>query len=290
MSAAEPTPRLIIFDGHGIIFRAYFAPREPLVVPKTGEVVTAVYGFASTLLRTFDELKPTHIAMAMDTAKPTFRHKEDAQYKAHRPPILRKTSRPRSTAAARSSRPSTSPSTRWTATRPTMSLPLSPTKPSSTAWKPGSSPSTATSSSSSALASTSSCSAPYQRDTVLYDSAAKVRDRYGIDPEQMVDFKGLKGDASDNISGVPGIGEKTAIQLLNQYATIEAIYEHLDDVTPPRAQKALRAHRDEALHSKRMATIVPRCGPSPSTSTPPAPSATTRPRCSPFSKSWSSAA
>ena len=255
MSAAEPTPRLIIFDGHGIIFRAYFAPREPLVVPKTGEVVTAVYGFASTLLRTFDELKPTHIAMAMDTAKPTFRHKEDAQYKAHRPPIPEdlpaQIDRCREVVeafnipiyemdgyeaddvlAALADQAVEHGLETWIVTLDSDLIQL--VRPGVNVFM----------------------FRPYQRDTVLYDSAAKVRDRYGIDPEQMVDFKGLKGDASDNISGVPGIGEKTAIQLLNQYATIEAIYEHLDDVTPPRAQKALRAHRDEALHSKRMATIV----------------------------------
>ena len=83
-----------------------------------------------------------------------------------------------------------------------------------------------------------------------------MRDRYGIDPIQMIDFKGLKGDTSDNISGVPGIGEKTAIALLNQYRSIEEIYEHLDEVTPPRAQKALRENREIAMHSKRMATII----------------------------------
>ena len=96
---------------------------------------------------------------------------------------------------------------------------------------------------------------PYQRDTVLYDSREKVRDRYGIDPIQMIDFKGLKGDPSDNISGVKGIGEKTAISLLNKYATIEEIYEHIDEVEPARAQRALIAGQAEAEHSKKMATI-----------------------------------
>ena len=86
MSTPDAPQRLVILDGHGIIFRAYFAVREPLVVRKTGEVVTAVYGFTNTLLRVIDELKPTHIAVAMDTPEPTFRHEADAQYKAHRPP------------------------------------------------------------------------------------------------------------------------------------------------------------------------------------------------------------
>ena len=83
--------RLVILDGHGIIFRAYFALREvqPFSVKKTGEETTAVYGFVNTLLRVVRELKPTHIAIAMDTAAPTFRHDADADYKAHREPIPR---------------------------------------------------------------------------------------------------------------------------------------------------------------------------------------------------------
>ena len=76
--------RLVILDGHGIIYRAYFAVREPLIVQRTGETVTAVYGFTNTLLRVIDELHPTHIAVAMDPPGPTFRHEADATYKAHR--------------------------------------------------------------------------------------------------------------------------------------------------------------------------------------------------------------
>ena len=96
---------------------------------------------------------------------------------------------------------------------------------------------------------------PYQRDTVRYDSTEKVRDRYGIDPIQMIEYKGLVGDTSDNIPGVPGIGDKTAVKLLNEYRTIEEIYEHLDDVGPKRAHSALAENQDLALHSKMMATI-----------------------------------
>ena len=96
---------------------------------------------------------------------------------------------------------------------------------------------------------------PYQRDTVRYDSVEKVRDRYGIDPIQMIDYKGLVGDSSDNIPGVPGIGDKTAVKLLNEYRTIEEIYEHLDDVGPKRAHNALAENQDVALHSKMMATL-----------------------------------
>ena len=78
----------MVLDGHGIIHRAYWGQKDnPLSVRKTGEVVTAVYGFANTLLKVLNELSPTHIAVAMDRAGPTFRHLKDESYKAHRPAL-----------------------------------------------------------------------------------------------------------------------------------------------------------------------------------------------------------
>ena len=78
-------PLLVLIDGHGIIHRAYHAVKVPLTVRSTGEVVTAVYGFANTLLSVFQELKPTHVAVVLDKGKPTLRIAKDATYKAHRP-------------------------------------------------------------------------------------------------------------------------------------------------------------------------------------------------------------
>ncbi len=78
---------------------------------------------------------------------------------------------------------------------------------------------------------------PYQRDTVIYDEAA-VRERYGFEPQQMADFKGLKGDVSDNIPGVPGVGEKTAVRLIQQFGSVE---KHLRAHRRGRAGEAARA-------------------------------------------------
>ena len=254
--AVESSPaRLVILDGHGIIFRAYFAMREPLVVKHSGEVVSAVYGFANTLLRVVDELHPTHVILTMDTPAPTFRHEADATYKAHRPdmpadlppqidrcrevarafniPILEADGfEADDVLATLADQAVDADMETWIATLDSDLIQL--VRPGVNVFM----------------------FRPYQRDTVRYDSDAKVRDRYGIDPVQMIDFKGLKGDASDNIPGVPGIGEKTAIKLLNAFGSMYAIYEHLDEVTPLRAQKALREHREEAEHSRWMATIV----------------------------------
>ena len=247
--------RLVILDGHGIIFRAYFAVREPLVIRRTAEVTTAVFGFANTLLHVINELEPTHIALAMDPPGKTFRDEADATYKAHRAPmpddLPPQIERCRQVAAAFSipiyevpgyeaddtlatlaDQAAEAGVETWIATLDSDLLQLVRPRISVFMYR------------------------PYQRDTVRYDSAEKVRDRYGIDPPQVIDFKGLKGDTSDNIPGVPGIGEKTAVKLLNEYPDMEAVYDHLDDVTPTRAQNALRENRDLAFHSKMMATIA----------------------------------
>ncbi len=246
--------RLVILDGHGIIYRAYFAVREPLVVRSSGEVVTAVYGFANTLLRVIDELKPTHLAVAMDAPGKTFRHEADPTYKAHRPPIpadlpaqlerckqlLKAFNIPvyevtgyeaDDVLATLADDAAEQDIETWIATLDSDLVQLVRPGVSVFMYR------------------------PYQRDTVRYDSVEKVRDRYGIDPIQMIDYKGLVGDSSDNIPGVPGIGDKTAVKLLNEYRTIEEIYEHLDDVGPKRAHNALAENQDVALHSKMMATI-----------------------------------
>ncbi|GAJ21063.1 unnamed protein product, partial [marine sediment metagenome] len=92
-------------------------------------------------------------------------------------------------------------------------------------------------------------------DTTLYDEDAVIQ-RYGIKPEHIADLKGLQGDPSDNIPGVPGIGEKTAVKLIQQFGTIDEIYAHIDEVTPPRIQGILRQNEEIARQSKLLATIV----------------------------------
>jgi len=92
-------------------------------------------------------------------------------------------------------------------------------------------------------------------DTILYDETA-VSQKYGVEPEQVADFKGLVGDASDNIPGVHGIGEKTAAKLIQQFGSIEQIYDHIDEVTPPKLQAVLRENEAIARQSKELATIV----------------------------------
>jgi DNA polymerase-1 len=92
-------------------------------------------------------------------------------------------------------------------------------------------------------------------DTVIYDPAA-VRDRYGFGPEHLPDFRSLRGDSSDNIPGVPGIGDKTASALVSKYGDLENVLAHIDEVTPKRIGQALAVHADLARRAKKLSVIV----------------------------------
>ena len=89
----------------------------------------------------------------------------------------------------------------------------------------------------------------------LFDRAAVV-ERYGFGPERLPDYKALVGDKSDNIPGVPGIGEKTAKALIDQYGDLDGIYAHVDEITPTRARNAIAENREIAYESKHLATVV----------------------------------
>ena len=212
--------RLLLFDGNALVHRAFHA-LPPLAVTRTGEMTGAVYGFVSMVLKVLAELKPTHYAIAFDYPAPTFRHREFEPYKAQRPPtpeelknqfhrvrqlveafhipifevegyeaddILGTLSRQASVQGA--------DTTIVTGDLDTLQL-VSPRVRVLTP-RPGRTFS----------------------DTVVYDEE-RVAERYGISPPQVADLKGLKGDASDNIPGVSGVDEKTALKLLQQFGTIE---------------------------------------------------------------------
>ena len=244
----------MLFDGNALVHRAFHA--LPPLATKTGEMTGAVYGFANIVLRVLAELRPTHYAVAFDYPAPTFRHRQFAAYKAQRPPtpeelkgqfhrvhqlvdalnapiyevegyeaddILGTLSRQASAQGI--------DAIIVTGDMDTLQL-VSPRVRVLTP-RPGRSFS----------------------DTVIYDEKS-VAERYGITPLQTVDLKGLKGDASDNIPGVSGVGEKTALTLLRQFGSVEEIYAHIDEVTPAKVQRALREGEDAAQLSKTLATIV----------------------------------
>jgi len=253
MDSSNRKPLLVLIDGHGVIHRAYHALKEPLVVRKTGEVVSAVYGLANTILSVIEQLQPTHMAVALDPKGPTFRHEMDETYKAHRPetpedlkaqiercidvlvafniPIYRVDGFEADDVLGTLARQAAEQGIdTFIVSLDSDMVQLVEPKVRAFMFR------------------------PYQRDTVIYDEAA-ARERYGFEPSQMADFKGLKGDTSDNIPGVPGIGEKTAVKLIQQFGSVENVYAHLDEVEPEKLRELLRTHEEQARHSKDMATI-----------------------------------
>jgi len=253
-SSDERAPRLVILDSHGIIFRSYFALKDVLTVRRTGEPVAAVFGYASSLLTVFNELKPTHVIAAWDASGDTFRKDMDERYKAHRdatpPDLIPQFDRVRELLAA-------------------FQIPLVERHGYEADDILGTFAKQASDQGIETIIVTMDNDIvqlvddnvrvymyrPYQRDYVMYDEEA-VRERWNFEPRQMIDFKSLMGDSSDNIPGVKGIGEKGAKALIAEWGTLENMIEHLDELAPPRTQKALAAGIDEAKLSKVLATIV----------------------------------
>jgi DNA polymerase-1 len=253
--------RLVLFDGHAIVYRAYHAfqvAKGPtvLTVPKTGEIITAVFGFAQMLLKAINELQPTHYAIAFDTKAPTFRHQLFDQYKAHRPPtpdeLVNQLGRVRQLVE-------------------TFHMPIFEVDGYEADDVLGTLSHQASEHDVETVIVTGDADAmqlispvvkvlyPKPRksfsDTMLYDEEA-VNQKYGVMPEYIADLKALIGDPSDNIPGVSGIGGKTAAKLIQQFSGIEQIYEHIDEVTPPKLQILLRENEAVARRSKELATIT----------------------------------
>ena len=92
-------------------------------------------------------------------------------------------------------------------------------------------------------------------NTISYD-LAKIEERWGLRPDQMLDYKSLKGDPTDNIPGIPGVGEKTASKLIATWGSLDALYEHLDEVTPEKLRPLLAEHRETVLESRELMRLV----------------------------------
>ncbi len=248
-------PLLVLFDGNALIHRAFHA-LPPLTVHQTGETVGAVYGFALMLLKVINELKPSHYAIAFDMKGPTFRHELFDQYKAQRPPmpdeLVGQLGRVRQLVEA-------------------FNIPIFELEGYEADDLLGALSQQASQKDIDTIivtgdADTMQLVSPRVKvlypkpkggfsNTMLYDEAA-VSEKYGVKPEQIADLKGLVGDPSDNIPGVTGIGAKTAVKLINQFGSIEEIYEHIDQVTPAKLQNLLKENEAIAHQSKELVTIV----------------------------------
>jgi len=243
---------LLLIDGHSQAYRAYFGIKTPLST-RAGEPTSAVYGFTRKLLAALRDYHPDCIAVAFD-AGDTWRHAEFPDYKATRDvmPDDMRTQMERIESLLRA-----------------FNIPII-TYPNFEADDVlGTLARKAAAQGHDVLVMTGDrdmFQLVDERVKILYTSGGpnpvtsvygieQIQERYGLTPQQFIDFKALTGDSSDNIPGVPGVGEKTAIKLLQQYGSIEGIYEHLDEIGGPKLRQALSDAREQVMRNRRLVTI-----------------------------------
>jgi len=251
MNHQAKRPSFYLVDGSSYFYRAFYA-LPPLSTPQ-GLPTHAIYGFTNMLLKVVREKKPDYLAVAFDSAAPTHRHQEYEAYKAQRPqmpdslsiqipyihkvveamniPILQEEGLEADDligTLAQKAEEAGNEVTLVTGDKDMYQL-LSP-------------------------------------QTKIYDTMKEkeyrvedVKARFGVEPSRMIDIMGLMGDASDNIPGVPGIGEKTAVKLISEFGDLDRLLSQLDRVKPPKLQDNLKKFSDQALLSRRLATIRKDC-------------------------------
>ena len=253
MTENDPKHRLFLVDGSSLAYRAYFALPETIAT-REGFPTNALYGFSQMLLKVVAEYQPAMVVVAWDAREKTFRHDEFDGYKAQRPHMPDLLSQ------------------QWPYFEELVeafdfvNLKLAGYEADDILGtlaeraKQFDICSVVLTGDRDALQVVDECiwvmaTGRGVTDVKLYDPA-RVVERYGITPDKVADFIGLKGDTSDNIPGVPGIGEKTAAALLQQFGSIEAMYGRLDEITSEKRRALLSEHEQEARLSKRLATMV----------------------------------
>ena len=243
--------RLIIIDGNSIINRAFYA--LPDMSNSDGLKTNAIYGFTRMLFKIIDDYKPTHISVAFDKKAPTFRHKEFAEYKAGRkkmPDELGQQLEPlkelldtfnihRMEMAGYEADDLIGTVSKmgedndfkvYIVTGDKDAIQLASNKTTTLITKKG----------------------VGEVEEYNYDS---VIERYEMTPTQFIDLKGLMGDKSDNIPGVPGIGEKTGIKLIKEFSSVENLIENTDKLKG-NVKKKIEENKEQAVFSKKLATII----------------------------------
>lgn len=244
--------KVVLIDGNSLAYRAFFALPTSLVNSK-GQLVNAVYGFTSMLIKLLKEEKPDEVVAAFDRPAPTFRHQDFEDYKANRLempdelkdqfslikavlkafhiPILEKDGYEADDIIATLARQySQNGYEVYIVTSDRDALQLVDERIKVISTKKGIS------------------------EVKVYDRE-QVEKRFGVPPEKIPDILGLMGEKSDNIPGIPGVGEKTALKLIQCYGSLEEVLEHADEVGKPKLQEALKTYRDQAVLSKSLATL-----------------------------------
>ncbi len=250
---SEMKNKIMLLDGHSLLNRAFYG--LPNLTNAEGVHTNAVLGFLNIMLRYVEEEKPTHLLVAFDRKEPTFRHLQYKEYKGNRSPmpaelveqvpitkeVLGTMDIPVVTQAgieaddilgtiSKEAEESGYDVVVVSGDRDLLQLATSRVKIKIPKTRGG--------------------------KTVTEDYYDKdVTELYGVTPKEFIDMKGLMGDSSDNIPGVPGIGEKTASRIIQEYHSIENAYEHADSLKPKRASNNLKEYYEQAIMSKELATI-----------------------------------
>lgn len=244
--------KLVLIDGNSIAYRAFFA--LPLLHNDRGIHTNAVYGFTMMLMKILEDEQPTHILVAFDAGKTTFRHKTFSEYKGGRqktPPELSEQF-PFIRELLNAYQIKTYELENYEADDIIGTLSLQAEKDGYTVKViSGDKDLTQLSSEKTTVGITRKGIT----DIEIY-TPEHIKEKYGLTPEQIIDMKGLMGDNSDNIPGVPGVGEKTAIKLLKEYPTLEELLSSIEKVSGNKLKEKLETFKDQALLSKELATIM----------------------------------
>jgi DNA polymerase-1 len=244
--------KMVLIDGNSIAYRAFFA--LPLLSNEKGIHTNAIYGFTMMLMRILEEEKPTHMLVAFDAGKTTFRHKTFGEYKGGRqktpPELSEQFSFLRELLDAYNIKRYELPEYEADDIIGTLALQA------------------ANDDFEVKIISGDKDLTQLATDKITVDITKKgitdvdsytpafIEEKYGLKVDQIIDMKGLMGDSSDNIPGVPGVGEKTAIKLLKEFGTIETLLESIDKVSGKKLKEKLEDNKEQAIMSKELATIM----------------------------------
>ena len=250
-------PRLMVLDAMGLAYRAYYAFISRPLRNSRGENTSAIFGFANSVLKVRREERPDYWALAWDGPGPTFRHERFADYKATRKPmpvdLVSQIDPIEEIAGALG--------------LPVIELPgVEADDVMATLARRGEQAGfevvlvTSDKDMLQLVDEQVSLLSPVGRgeDYVRVDPAA-VREKWGVSPEQTRDVLALMGDSSDNVPGVPGVGEKTAVELISRFGSLEELYLRLADVTKPALREKLAANRERAFLSRELVTVKTDC-------------------------------
>ncbi len=244
--------KLALLDGHSLAYRAFYALPPDLATP-SGQVTNAVFGFTSMLIKLLDDEKPDALAVAWDRREPTFRAEAYPEYKANREsaPDLFRSQVPIIKEVLEAMEIPQVSVAGFEADDVIATLVGS-------GRDLGYEVLVVTGDRDSFQLSSDDVTVLYTKrgisDTV-HATPEWIAERYGVGPERYVEFAALRGDPSDNLPGVPGVGEKTAAKLLTQYGSLEELFEHLDDMTPKLRDNLAAAH-DQVMLNRDLMTMV----------------------------------